>query len=127
MAAMADAETAEDKKKALELRQFQCVLATWPDAFPMPIGAIEQPKEPAADLRFRIADGSTYAVEITQLLRADGKVRVRAREKLLASLKPRLAQLLPGVQISLGLRISRSRSFPMQLNAWSICWPGSRG
>ncbi len=102
MAAMADATTAEEKKKALELRQFRCVLTTWPDAFPMPIGAIEQPKEPAADIRFRIADGSTYAVEITQLLRPDGKVRVWARENLLASLKPRLAQLLPGVRISLG-------------------------
>ncbi len=102
MAVMADTTTAEGKKKALELRQFQCVLTNWPDAFPLPIGEIEQPKEPAADIRFRIADGSTYAFEITQLLRPDGKALVRAREKLLASLKPRLAQLLPGVQISLG-------------------------
>jgi hypothetical protein len=102
MAVMADTTTAEEKKKALELRQFKCVLTSWPHAFPPQIGEIEQPKEPAADIRFRIADGSTYAVEITQLLRPDGKARVKACEKLLASLKPRLAQRLPGVQISLG-------------------------
>ncbi|PPU98031.1 hypothetical protein XpopCFBP1817_04395 [Xanthomonas populi] len=98
---MAEAETAESKKKALELRQFQCVLDVWPDAFPKPVGEIEQPKEPAADIRFRLADGSSYAFEITQLLRSEGKVWVRAREKLIAALKPRLALLLPGVRVGI--------------------------
>lgn len=90
MAAMAEAGTAEIEKKALERRQFQRVLMTWPDAFPPPIGDIEQPKEPAADIRFRLADGSRYAVEMTQLLRSNGKALARAREKLLDALKPKI-------------------------------------
>ncbi|SON81806.1 hypothetical protein XAP412_370128 [Xanthomonas phaseoli pv. phaseoli] len=101
MAAMVDAETAEDKKKALELRQFRCVLDVWPEAFPSPVSELEQPKEPAADIRFRIADGSIYAVEITRLLRSEGQERALAREKLLLALKPRIARLLPKVQVSL--------------------------
>ncbi|OAG67872.1 hypothetical protein A7D17_01485 [Xanthomonas floridensis] len=98
---MADPQAAESKKKALELNQFQCVLDVWPEAFPAPASALEQPKEPAADIRFRLADGSSYAVEITQLLRSEGKERLRAREKLLVALRPRLARLLPKVRVSL--------------------------
>ncbi|ENZ94127.1 hypothetical protein O1K_17083 [Xanthomonas fragariae LMG 25863] len=86
---MAEASAAEIRKKALEPGRFEWVLMTWPDAFQPPIGNIEQPREPAADICFRLADAARYAVEMTQLLRADGQVFVRAREKLLAALKPR--------------------------------------
>ncbi len=101
MAAMAEAATADERKKALEMRQFQRVVATWPGAFPTPVGDIEQPMEPAADIRFRLSDGSRYSVEITQLLRPEGKELASARGKLLAALDPRLALLLPGVRVAL--------------------------
>jgi hypothetical protein len=77
---------ADRRKKAKELAQFRRVIETSPCAFPAFLGEPNQPCEPAADIGLRIANGSTYGIEITQLLRPEGLELAVAREKLIDSL-----------------------------------------
>lgn len=88
-------------KKARELAQFRQVLESWPDAFPAFLGEPRQPDEPAADIGLCLTDGSTYGIELTRLLRAEGQELAAAREKLVEDLWYWLRAKEPGVALNL--------------------------